>query len=221
MKIKDSLINIIHKYKIKSHIDDINIKYILKEDSFIAFFKINEILIEIFNNIDKFNKVFYRDGENCEENNSTLRMRVGGISKNVKLQGEGKLNGKLSYYESAVTENKIVDIPVYEIVRYCNAFTNIDILFSGIESNIRSEFIIKNVPDRNEVALIFEGATNIIAYNDFFGIYKDDDVIIFRKPEFYQEIEGIKILLKSDATILDNRIVLIFKYYDKEKMLLV
>lgn len=97
-----------------------------------------------------------------ESQSDSLRMRCTGASPDARLSAEIELPGTVNYLHGGDPESWKRGLPTFARVRYQDIYPGIDVLYSGHQQRLVSEFEIAPGADATQIQLQFAGSTGLV-----------------------------------------------------------
>ncbi len=123
-----------------------------------------------------------------------------------EILAEEEIAGKVNYFIGNDPSGWITDIPAYRKVRYREVYRNTDILFYGNQRNLEYDIVLRPGADLNEVAIRIENARDLkMNENGDIEIYLSGGLIIQKRPDIYQEINGVRVDISGNYVIRKDK----------------
>lgn len=119
------------------------------------------------------------------------------------VEGIKPLPGKVNFFIGSNQNNWYTNVDTYEGIHYIDLYPGIDLIYQGIEGNLKSEFLLAPHSDPGLIRIQYEGISSIAKGGDGSlvistrsGTFKE------LKPDAYQMINGQKMAVSVDYTIV-------------------
>lgn len=121
----------------------------------------------------------------------SVRMKLLGSNRNVKVGGLDKLPGKSNYFHGTDPDKWHTNLPLYARVRYSHIYPGVDLVYYGNQQGLEYDFVIAPGADPRQIRVAIQGT------REFF-IDADGDAVLraklgdirLKKPRIYQELDG-------------------------------
>ncbi|MDQ3802154.1 MAG: SBBP repeat-containing protein [Acidobacteriota bacterium] len=164
--------------------------------------------------------------------NGVLRLRLEGANQEPEVVGQDELAGKSNYFIGDDPDEWKTGVPNFSRVRYREVYPGIDQVFYGNGKKLEYDFIVSPGADFEQIALVFEGASDLKLAADGDLVLKiGGEEIRQQKPFVYQEIDGerreiaaaysIRDAAASQSGVEDRRVRFEIGDYDRSKPLVI
>ncbi len=122
-----------------------------------------------------------------------VRMKLVGGNPHSTFEALDELPGKTNYYIGNDPAKWHTQVAHYSKVRYREVYPSIDLVFYGNQGRLEYDFIVAPGADPESIRLEYEGAEemHLTAEGDLL-LSSSRGEVRYRKPEVYQELEGIR-----------------------------
>ena len=136
---------------------------------------------------------------------SIIHMRLLDANTNTVLKGNNELPGKVNYFVGKSESDWIRDVPIYSDVTAKDIYPGIDLRYHGEQKEMEYDFVVSQGADVDKIRLSFTGIDDYTINNDGELVLKTrDGEIHHKKPLFYQDIHGKKVLVKGSYRVLQK-----------------
>ncbi|MCY6354153.1 SBBP repeat-containing protein [Clostridium sp. ZS2-4] len=192
---------------------DSKVKYYIKGGSCAIYFTQEEVVLTFLH--EKLPK----DKMNSEEMICTVfHLQFAGANSDVRIEGENKCKGTVNYFKGNDSSKWHTQIATYEKIVYQELWSGVDLVFYGMNGELKYDFILQPGASVEDIGFIYKGCDeisidekgNLIIENEF-------GVIIDEKPISYQQIDNKKIMVESNFVLKkkeNNKSVYGFKISD-------
>ncbi|MCY6354154.1 SBBP repeat-containing protein [Clostridium sp. ZS2-4] len=192
---------------------DSKVKYYIKGSSCAIYFTQEEVVLTFLH--EKLPK----DKMNSEEMICTVfHLQFAGANSDVRIEGENKCKGTVNYFKGNDSSKWHTQIATYEKIIYKELWSGVDLVFYGMNGELKYDFILQPGASVEDIGFIYKGCDeisidekgNLIIENEF-------GVIIDEKPISYQQIDDKKIMVESNFVLKkkeNNKSVYGFKISD-------
>lgn len=172
------------------------VKYYVRGKNFGFFFTQKEAVLSFIKGMSKdVNK-------NTKEEESpigiALKLQFVGANRKVKIEGHVEGTGKINYFKGKNPKKWYTDLPIYEKIIYKELWKGIDLVFYGLQNQLKYEFVVHPKGNLKDIKLRYKGSEDIsldeegnLLIKNKVGNLKDEH------PISYQEIEGEKVPIAS------------------------
>ena len=125
--------------------------------------------------------------------NLVLRLRLAGMSRNPRITGLSRQEGRTNYLLGSDARKWRRDIPSFGRVRYEGVYPGIDLVYHGNQRQLEYDFVLAAGADSRRIGLEFDGARSLTVDADGdLVVHTDAGNLIQRKPVVYQEVDGVR-----------------------------
>ncbi|MCJ7443472.1 MAG: SBBP repeat-containing protein, partial [Methanotrichaceae archaeon] len=140
-----------------------------------------------------------------ENNTSIVRMSFEGANPG-QLVSEEPLPGKANFFIGNNSSKWVTEIPTYGSVKYENLYPGVDLVFKGIDGNLKHEMVLKPGADPAKIVLAYSGQDNL-------SLAEDGSVLIRTAtgnltdsaPVCYQEINGSRVTVEGQYRLIKSQ----------------
>jgi len=134
-----------------------------------------------------------------------IEMRMVDANPSTKIVGLEELPGKSNYFIGNDPQKWHTDIPNYAKIQYSNVYSGIDLIYYGNQRQLEYDFVVSPGADPANILIEFDGAKKLSLDEDANLIIDTiDDKIVQHAPTIYQEINGIKQIIKGGYILHDK-----------------
>lgn len=123
----------------------------------------------------------------------------------VTVSAQGQSDSHVNYLIGNDPEKHHTNVPDYKIVKYNNAYENIDITYYGTAKNLEYDFTLRPGADISSIQILCEGIKKLeITEQGQLSIATEWGTLLEEIPESYQMINGEKRQVKIKYRLLDK-----------------
>jgi glucose/arabinose dehydrogenase len=152
-----------------------------------------------------------------------LRLSLVGGRGPASVRGMGPLNSQVNYLRGRDASRWRGGIPTFAKVEYEEVYPGVDLVYYGNRRELEYDFIVAPGADPAQIALKFEGATEITLENDgdlLLGTGRGG--VVLHAPIVYQEVEGVRRHVDGAWTVDDGgRAGFSLGHYDATRSLVI
>ncbi len=127
-----------------------------------------------------------------------LRVKLVGGNESGQTELLDQLEGRSNYFIGNDPSKWHTDIPNYAKVKLHEVYPGIDLVYYGNQRQVEHDFVVKSGADPKNIQFSFTGAEGLsIDQNGNLIIKTSKSQIVFKKPDIYQEIGGVKTNIAS------------------------
>ena len=159
-----------------------------------------------------------------------IDVRFPGSNPEARLEPDGELQGRSSYFLGDRSDEWLADLPNYERIAYREIYPGVDLVFYGRGSQLEYDFIVAPGADPSLIRMEFDGATGVSLDGSgdinleipSVDVRTAGDVLQVRRPTVYQGTAESRRLVAAGYRISGRREVSIdLAGYDRTKPLVV
>ena len=133
-----------------------------------------------------------------------VRMQLRGANPGAQPGGVDLLTGTANYFIGNDRSKWRTGVPTYSKVRFSAVYPGIDLIYYGNQSQLEYDFVVAPDASPKAIRLHFAGARKVTLTADGnLAISAQDGQIAFHKPVVYQEIDGRRLMIPGQFTLLD------------------
>jgi len=173
---------------------DANVRFMVKASKQTIFFTRHEV---VFAASDKT--------EDGAASSSVVRLRFAGANTEAKVEGEKPLPGVANFFLGDDPENWRTNVPSYAAITYHNLYPGIDLIYSGKQGRLKSDFVVAPGADPTAITMKYSGS---------FGMYLGEDgalvletpigELVEAPPLIYQMIDEERVTVEGGYRLLGN-----------------
>ena len=154
---------------------------------------------------------------------AVLRTRFIGANVKPTITGASKLPGTSSYFIGSDSAKWRVGVPTYGRVRYTDLYPGIDLIYYGKDGQLEYDLVLAAGSDPHRIRLAIAGADRLNIGNDGdLAVSVGNNQVTMRKPFVYQEVNGVKHMVRADYVLLSkDEIGIQLGSYDSSKSLVI
>lgn len=122
---------------------------------------------------------------------AVLRLKLVGANATPQVMGMEELPGKVNYFIGNEPDKWRTDIPTYAKVKYQGVYAGVDQIYYGDYGQLEYDLVVAPGADPDVIALRIEGS-KAIRLNRQGDLELAGSKLVMRKPNIYQEIDGIR-----------------------------
>jgi len=134
---------------------DTNVEFMVKAGTQTIFFTPQEV---VFTASEKT--------ENEDPQSSAVRLRFTGGSGEVKIEATQPLPGVANFFLGNDPENWQTDVATYATITYHDLYPGIDLIYSGKQGRLKSEFVVSPGADPTVILMNYSGASTMYVQED-------------------------------------------------------
>jgi hypothetical protein len=122
--------------------------------------------------------------------------------------GLGRLPGKVNYFIGSDKSRWIAGVPTFSKVRFSEVYPGIDLVYYGNQSQLEYDFVVAPQADAKCIRLHFTGVRRLaVKASGDLWIQATGGQIAFRKPDIYQEANGLRRAVPGRFMLLSSHSV--------------
>jgi len=98
--------------------------------------------------------------------NSVVRLRFDGANTNVEVRGTQPLAGVANFFLGNNPDNWRSNVPTYATITYPDLYPGIDLVYSGKQGRLKSEFVVAAGADPAAIVMEFGGSSGLYIRKD-------------------------------------------------------
>ncbi len=135
----------------------------------------------------------------------TLALRFIGANPQVAMKAHGEESGTVNYLKGNDPAEWITELPQYQEIIYKELWSGIDLVFRGVDGQIKYEFKINPGADLDKVQFTYIGGDRLeLDSEGNLNIHTPVGIYIDQKPISFQEINGQRIPVESGFVIKED-----------------
>ncbi len=137
-----------------------------------------------------------------------VQLTFPGANKNTQIDFLDSLPGVSNFIKGENPENWVTNVPNYAGLIYQELYNGIDLKYSGLDSELKSDFIVQPGADPSQIRLQYSGVENISIREDgALVLMTPFGELVENAPIVYQEINGEKIYIPAQYILTENHTV--------------
>jgi len=191
---------------------DANVRFMIKAGKQIVFFTPQEIV---------FAAGEATEGE--DSRSSVMRLRFSEANEEVKVEGESPLPGVANFFLGNNPEKWRAKVPTYAAITYHDLYPGIDLIYSGKQSCLKSEFVVAAGADPTVIVMDYSGASAMYVREDGMLVLETPiGRLVEAPPLIYQMIDEERVTVDGGYCLLGNGEVAfaLGKYDPKEQLVI-
>ncbi|MGK7921690.1 MAG: SBBP repeat-containing protein [Trichodesmium sp.] len=177
-------------------INNPEIEYLAKVNNYDLLFAQDEIIFSSTQNIE---------GETTSD---LVTLNFENANSNPQINPLNQLPGVVNFFQGSNSNNSYdsyTDIPTYAAIEYENLYENIDLIYSSVDGNIKTDFIVAPGGNTSQIILNYSGVEEInILPDGTLSIDTKSGELSEAPPIAYQEINGEQIPVEVAYQLLEN-----------------
>lgn len=154
---------------------------------------------------------------------SVVHATLMGANATAKLTGMQRLVGTTNYFIGSDPREWQTNVPNYAQVKYSGVYPGVDLVFYGKQNLLEYDFIVSPGADPKDIALAFEGITNLC-------VDKQGDLLLRTaageirqsRPVVYQQLSGARRIIPARYLVKgQNQIAFQIANYDRSQPLVI
>ncbi|WP_324630249.1 DUF7948 domain-containing protein [Phormidium sp. CCY1219] len=144
---------------------------------------------------------------NADPLTTEVRQRFLGANPQPAIEGRDKLPGVANFIgtDSSLSYH---NVSTYENIAYRQLYEGIDLIYSGTDGTLKSEFIVAPGADPNQIQINYSGTEAITLREDgALILHTPLGELIETAPVVYQDIEGTRVAISASYQIGENNTV--------------
>jgi len=189
---------------------DASVKYLSRGPGYTFYFTPKEVVMVLQKKLR----------EKASSQSAALKIQFVGAAQPLLIKGLEEQECKSNYFKGNDPMNWRTNISNYAKVRYEGVYPGIDVVFYGNQQQFEYDFCLAPGADPQLPRLHIEGAKELAidAQDNLHITMKDGEEVQMLKPFVYQMVEGKKLFIESQFTLLaQNDIGFILGSYDQSK----
>jgi len=197
-----------HFQKNDGQVDQV-VDYFVRNGSTSIFFTPAEVVYSMTKFTSQNNEDLDEEEDKIDENTSSkqvvVRQSFLGAKKQVEILGENELEAKVNYFIGNDPDKWVQNGRTFGKVRYQSVYDGIDLVYSGLASELMYEYIVDPKADPSQIKVNLEGQDRIVLNPDgVLVIQTAISNIALQAHETYQTIHGQKVLVDSRYRLIDD-----------------
>ncbi|MCK4393146.1 SBBP repeat-containing protein, partial [Candidatus Bipolaricaulota bacterium] len=134
---------------------DANVRFMVKAGAQIIFFTSEEVVFAAS-----------EETEGEDTRSSAVRLRFTGVNGEVKVEGEKPLPGVANFFLGNDPEQWRANVPTYAAITYQHLYPGIDLVYSGKQGRLKSEFVVAAGADPTLIIMDYSGVSSMYVRED-------------------------------------------------------
>ncbi|QUI23467.1 SBBP repeat-containing protein [Vallitalea pronyensis] len=182
---------------------DSRVKYYAKRENFGFYFTSEEVVLSFVKGTANrsHNEHLNKSDINKDEAKKigvTLVMQFIDANPDVEIKSKVRSTGRINYLKGNDPNKWYTDLATYEKVVYKELWTGIDLMFYGLNGQLKYEFVLHPGANSQDIRLSYKGADSITLDKEGNLLIQNElGVLMDECPVSYQEIEGRKVKIDS------------------------
>jgi len=173
---------------------DANVQFMVKAGKHIVFFTSQEVV--------------FAASEQTEDEltrSSVVRLRFAGANEEVKVEGEEPLPGVANFFLGNAPEQWRANVPTYAAITYQGLYPGIDLVYSGKQGCLKSEFVVAAGADPNAITMTYSGTSSTYVQEDESLVLETPiGKLVEKPPVIYQMIDEECVTVEGGYRLLGN-----------------
>ena len=171
---------------------DANVRFMVRAGKHTVFFTPQEV---VFAASEK------TEGEDTRS--SVVRLRFSGASGEVKVEGEKPLPGVTNFFLGNDPEQWRTNVPTYAAITYHDLYPGIDLIYSGKQGRLKSEFVVAADADPTLIIMDYSGVSSMYMREDGALVLETPIGKLVEAPPFiYQMIDEERATVEGGYRLL-------------------
>ena len=178
-----------------------------------------------------YSTTFFRDNDvvmrlpvsdQKHRDSAVVRMQFVDAHESVELEGNKQLPSHSNYFRGSDPDDWVSEVPHFAKLTYNDIYSGIDLVFHGVEGQLRYDFKVAPGADPAQIRLGFEGVESIVvADSGDLVLQTQADDVVHKAPLIYQDIDGIRHEVEGAFQIVDDEVGFRIGSYDKAYVLVI
>ncbi|MGB8508202.1 MAG: SBBP repeat-containing protein [Pyrinomonadaceae bacterium] len=153
---------------------------------------------------------------------SVVSMKLAGVSRSARLEGQGELAGKVNYIRGRDPRSWLTGIETYDRIHYRGIYDGVDMVYYGEGGNLEYDFIVAPGADPKIIRFKLRGGRVSLNGEGELVLRTRDGEVTLRKPFLYQDVGGERREVRGGYTLSDHGVVRFsVGRYDRTKPLVI
>lgn len=152
-------------------------------------------------------KILFNSAEQWQSEKlpNLVQLTFPGANQNPQINFLDPLPGVSNFIKGQDPENWVINVPNYTGLIYQNLYDGIDLKYSSLNSELKSDFIVHPGADPKQIRLQYSGVENIrIREDGALVLITPFGELVENAPIVYQEINGEKIYIPAQYILTEN-----------------
>ena len=133
---------------------------------------------------------------------AAVRWRFAGANPNPRMEGLGRLPGRMNYFHGQNTNQWQVNVAAYSRVQYHAVYPGVDLVFYGNQDQIECDFVIAPGTNPDCIDLLYDGMERLeVAESGDLLLHTATGILRQHRPVVYQDIAGRRTLVAARYTV--------------------
>jgi len=134
---------------------------------------------------------------------SVVRLRFTGANEEVKVGGEKPLPGVANFFLGNDPEQWRANVPTYAAITYHDLYPGIDLVYSGKQGRLKSEFVVAAGADPTVIIMDYSGVSSMYVRDDGSLVLETPiGKLVEEPPLIYQVIDEARITVEGGYRLL-------------------
>ena len=173
---------------------DTNVRFMVKAGEQTIFFTPQEIV--------------FAASEHTEDEvprSSVVRLRFAGANGEVEVEGEKPLPGVANFFLGNDPDKWKANVPTYAVITYHYLYSGIDLIYSGKQGRLKSEFVVAPSVDPTAITMVYSGASQMYVREDGALVLETPiGELVEEAPVIYQMIDEERVTVEGGYRLLGN-----------------
>jgi len=158
-----------------------------------------------------------------DAHSSAVRLRFDGANTNVEVQGTQPLVGVSNFFLGNDPDNWQSNVPTYATITYHDLYPGIDLVYSGKQGRLKSEFVVVPGAEPTTITMNYSGASSMYLRDDGALVLQTPiGELIEEAPYIYQMINEEQVVVEGGYRLLeDERVGFTLGDYNPTKPLII
>jgi hypothetical protein len=136
---------------------------------------------------------------------SVVRLRFTGANGELKVEGEKPLPGVANFFLGSDPGGWRTGVSTYAAVTYQDLYPGIDLIYSGKQGRLKSEFVVAADTDPTVITMSYSGASSMYLREDGALVLETPTgKLVEAPPLIYQVIDEERVAIEGGYRLLEN-----------------
>jgi hypothetical protein len=154
---------------------------------------------------------------------AAISMRMVNGNADAKVEGRGRIAGKVNYFIGNVPKNWHANVPEFESVSYSGIYPGIDLVYHGQQKQLEFDFVVAPQAKPESIALNFAGVRHMTTdkSGDLVLTSASGDLTLRRPVAYQQGADGRKVVDARFVIAAKHQIGFVLGNYDHTRELVI
>jgi len=137
---------------------------------------------------------------------SVVRLQFAGANREVTVEGEEPLPGAANFFLGNDPQQWQTNVPTYAAIIYHDLYPGIDLIYSGKQGRLKSEFVVAAGADPTAITMEYSGASSMSVRDDGALVLETPiGKLIEAPPHIYQMVDDERVTVEGRYVLLGER----------------